>query len=88
MSSFLLLLVMPPKKRKRTIAEPNSAQLDAFAAGVIAALANAGYSETEICDSGAVSKPDGSPIGLATIGKVVRRFKTHPVERRAKNRFA
>ena len=79
--SFLLLLVMPPKKRKRTIAEPNSTQLDAFAAGVIAALANAGYSETEICDSGAVSKLDGSPIGLATIGKVVRRFKTDPLRR-------
>ena len=79
--SFLLLLVMPPKKRKRTIAELNSTQLDAFAAGVIAALADAGYSETEICDSGAVSKLDGSHIGLATIGKAVRRFKTDPLWR-------
>jgi hypothetical protein len=69
---------MPPKKRKSAKAKLNRTQLDPFAAGGIAALSKAGYSEQQIVDSKAVSKPDGSPVGLTTIGNTLRRMKEKP----------
>ena len=55
---------MPPKKRKSAKAKLNRTQLDPFAAGGIAALSKAGYSE-QIVDSKAVSKPGGAAMATS-----------------------
>jgi transposase len=74
---------MPSKKRKRGDSKPrkkkaNNKHLDAFAAGGIAALTKAGYSERETLDANAVFKSDGSPISLSSVGKVLRRLQAEP----------
>ena len=56
---------MPAKKRKSAKAKLNRTQLDPFAAGGIAALSKAGYSEQQIVDSKAVSKPGGAAMATS-----------------------
>ena len=68
---------MAPKKRKRREASSNT-QLDPFAVGGVVALSKAGYIERQIFDSNAFQKPDGSSIGFAKIGKILRRVKDEP----------